>query len=224
MKTTNPQKNHSNLSLKISFSEKLAIQLLIAMHTAGIVGLSWEKTRELFLLLVPLNLIVNLAVVLYFHKIWTTDFALLAVGIFLMGFFVEVVGVQTKAIFGDYWYKTTLGYKLWGVPVVIGINWLIVIYASQAVVCFGRLNTFFRILLATFLTVFLDTLIEPVAMRFDFWDWQTGKVPLQNYLGWSVVALLFHTLSSLSKTCFCNKVAVALYFCEVVFFITLQII
>ena len=38
----------------------------------------------------------------------------------------------------------------------------------------------------------LDILIEPVAIRLDFWSWTEGIIPLQNYVAWYVIsALLF---------------------------------
>lgn len=218
------RKSRSNPFLKINFSEKTAIVLLIAMHLAGILGLSYELTRPVFLALVPFNLLANLALVLYFHQIWTKKFVAVCLFVMLAGFGIEVAGVQTQMIFGNYWYETTLGYKIWGVPLLIAINWLIVIYTSQAVVSFFKLSPLLHILLATVLTVGLDVLIEPIAIRFDFWDWAGGVVPLQNYLGWAGTALVFHIIFTFSKSFQASKVAVALYLCEILFFVMLQIL
>ncbi len=222
MKTIN-KKSYSNLFLKIKLSEKHAIFLLIAMHLVGLAGLSYEHTRSIFLSLVPFHLIANLALVLYFHRIWTKIFLAVCLFVMLAGFGIEVIGVQTQAIFGNYWYKTTLGYKIWGVPLLIAINWLIVIYTSQAVVSFFKLPTLLHILLATLLTVGLDVLIEPIAIRFDFWDWAEGVVPLQNYIGWAGTAFVFHIIFTFSKSFQASKVAVTLYLCEILFFLMLQI-
>lgn len=193
------------------------------MHLAGILGLSYELIRPIFITLVPFNLLANLVLILYFHPIWTKTFVAVCLFVMLAGFGIEVVGVQTQVIFGNYWYKTTLGYKIWGVPLIIAINWLIVIYTSQAVVSFLKLSTLLHILLATLLTVGLDVLIEPIAVRFDFWDWSGSVVPLQNYIGWAVTALFFHIIFTFSKSFQANKVAVTLYLCEILFFLILQI-
>lgn len=194
------------------------------MHLAGILGLFYELTRPIFLALVPFNLLANLALVLYFHQVWTKTFIAICIFVMLAGFGVEVVGVQTQAIFGNYWYETTLGYKIWGVPLLIAVNWLIVIYTSQAVVSFFKLSPLLHILLATMLTVGLDILIEPIAIRFDFWDWAGGIVPLQNYIGWGGTSLVFHIIFTFSKSFQASKVAVALYLCEILFFVMLQIL
>ncbi|MDW8295976.1 MAG: carotenoid biosynthesis protein [Raineya sp.] len=210
--------------MTISLNEKTAIFLLLAMHIAGILGLVWEVTRPIFLSLVPFNLLANAALMLYFHKNLTKQFGLVCLIVMLGGFGVELLGVQTHAIFGAYWYETTLGIKFWGVPLLIAVNWLIVIYTSQAVASLFGLQIWGHILLATLLTVGLDVLIEPVAIRFDFWDWAGGKVPLQNYVGWAGTAFVLHCIFAFTRSFQKNKVAIALYACEVLFFVMLQIL
>ena len=47
--------------------------------------------------------------------------------------------------------------------------------------------------------VMLDAVIEPIAPLLDFWEFNGGKAPLKNYLGWILVALplnfLYHILN-----------------------------
>ncbi|MDX1903828.1 MAG: carotenoid biosynthesis protein [Thermonemataceae bacterium] len=205
------------------FSEKNTNYLLLAMHLAGFLGLLIPFTRDFFKILVPFNLLSNFALLIYFHKEKKTIFWVLLVWIMLVGFWVEYIGVETGFIFGNYWYKTTLGYKFLGIPLMIAINWFIVIYSSSAVVAPTSLLKWQKAILASFLAVFLDYWIEPVAIRLDFWDWQGGVVPLQNYLGWFVTALFLQIpfqYSSFEKK---NKVASMLYFYELVFFMLLAI-
>ena len=38
---------------------------------------------------------------------------------------------------------------------------------------------------------FPDLLMEPLAPVLDFWVFEEKEAPLQNYLGWTVVALFF---------------------------------
>ena len=51
-----------------------------------------------------------------------------------------------------------------------------------------------KVLLASTAMVALDLLIEPVAIRLDFWTWAQGDVPVQNYLAWGGVSAVFFTL------------------------------
>ena len=41
---------------------------------------------------------------------------------------VELVGTKTGMLFGDYSYGKVLGPALQGVPLIIGINWFIMMY------------------------------------------------------------------------------------------------
>lgn len=203
-------------------NEKYAILLLGAMHLAGIIGLALPDTRELFKLLVPFNLLTNAALILWFHQEWNKKFILALAIVMLVGYWVEVIGVHTQMIFGSYWYKTTLGYKVFDVPLLIAINWLVVIYTTSALVAEFAIPKPLQVLLATSLTVGLDYLIEPIAIAYDFWDWKDGTVPLQNYVGWFLVAFFLHSLLIYLPFRKNNKVAVALYVYEVVFFVILK--
>jgi len=220
----NSLSNPFSMNKPFSFlkNEKNAIILLIAMHVAGIVGLALPATRELFKFLVPFNLSANAVLILLFHKEWNKNF-LMALGlVMLTGFGVEVAGVHTKAIFGNYWYKTALGFKVFDVPLLIAVNWLIVIYTTSALVAEFQITKPLKAILASVLTVGLDYLIEPIAIRYDFWDWAGGVVPLQNYVGWLLTALFLHICFVYLPFHKKNRVAVALYVCEVIFFVVLK--
>ena len=58
--------------------------------------------------------------------------------IFLIGMFSEFIGVNYGVIFGEYIYGNNLGFKLFGVPFLIGLNWVILtvicclLYTSDA--------------------------------------------------------------------------------------------
>lgn len=106
------------------------------------------------------------------------------------GFFLEVLGVHSKLIFGEYTYGENLGVKLWGVPLMIGVNWFILSYASAAVVNKLGVSLWLKVLLASVLMVGIDFLIEPIAPKFDFWSFESGKADWHNYLGWLLASLL----------------------------------
>ena len=203
-------------------NEKYAISLLIAMHIAGIIGLSLPATQEIFKILVPFNLLANAALMLWFHQEWNKKFVWALAITMLVGFWIEVLGVHTKMIFGNYWYKTTLGIKVFDVPLLIAVNWLIVIYTTSALVAEFHISKFLKAVLATLLTVGLDYLIEPIAIQYDFWTWENGNIPVQNYIGWFLTALFLHCIFVYLPFKKVNRVAVALYVCEVVFFVVLK--
>lgn len=204
----------------------LGAMLLMAMYAAGIVGMSLP-IRSTFALLTPFNLIVSLALVLRHHKHWTPRFIATIVVCALLGYGSEVIGVKTGLIFGEYAYGPTLGLKWLEVPVVLTVNWLMLLYGSAMVInhFWHGFHRVVKALLSAVLMVALDVLIEPVAMKLDFWMWAGGHIPLQNYAGWLVIAfglqlLLQHSMPRDTR----NHMGVWLFGLQVVFFAALNVI
>nr|WP_237487944.1 carotenoid biosynthesis protein [Hufsiella arboris] len=116
-------------------------------------------------------------------------FALLT--IYLSGFFIELAGVKTELIFGKYAYGSTLGIKLWDIPLLIGINWVLLVFGVSSALSYVPFGSkYFKVSIGAIVMVLLDRLIEPVAVKFDYWSWQSGRIPLQNYLAWFVISWL----------------------------------
>jgi putative membrane protein len=86
-----------------------------------------------------------------------------------------------------------------------------------------RVNSILKILLATILTVLIDVLIEPVAMKLDFWNWENNTIPFQNYLGWTIISFLIFSFYSIVKLPLKNKIAIFLLIWQIVFFATLNL-
>lgn len=171
-------------------NERNAFGLLSAMHVAGIIGLSFEETRAAFQLLTPFNLFSTAAILLHFEEHKGMNYLFFIISTFILGFGFEVIGVQTGAVFGNYTYGETLGFKWLDVPLTIGLNWVVLIYLTRGVASKITRSPFGIILLSSALMVLLDLLIEPVAIKFDFWRWEDGYIPLKNYLGWFALSCL----------------------------------
>ncbi len=212
-------------------SKKNTVYLLISMYLAGIIGLQWEYSREIFKFLVPFNLIFTAFVVLFFHRNWNKYFGSFIIFTILAGFFVEVLGVKTGIIFGKYHYQTTLGIKILEVPPIIGLNWLVLVYAT-GVFCasFDRIkvkilqNKIIQTALGASIMTFLDFLIEPVAIKFAFWAWDEPNIPLQNYVAWwfiSAFLLTIFTYLSFEKN---NKIATFVLLLQFLFFLVLNFV
>lgn len=203
---------------------KNAFYLLLAMHIAGIIGLSIESTRELFQSLTPINLLLTAAIVLHFEEIKSPRYFIFILSVIVVGFLVEVIGVQTGFIFGEYQYGPTLGIKLWNVPLAIGLNWVVMIYCTGLFargVAHSKLPT---ILLGAILMTVIDILIEPVAIKLDFWTWSSEAVPLRNYLGWFITSLILHLLFYYLMPKSNNSLAPRLLYILIGFFIALNFI
>ena len=92
---------------------------------------------------------MTVALLLYFHRDWrSSSFGIFVVSVTLIGYWIEVIGVHTSLIFGDYAYDTTLGFKVLDVPLMIGINWLMMTYLCGSVCHRLSLKVGYRIGLA----------------------------------------------------------------------------
>lgn len=201
----------------------LAVFVLVVFHAVGFWGLSYSGDPTYFQRLTPMNLLLTNALLFAFHRRWGAAFVLFAGVVFAVGFFAEVLGVHTGLLFGDYTYGEALGAKVWEVPLLIGLNWLMLVYTTGHISNMLRMPLFLRAVLGAALMVVLDFFIEPVAMRFDFWSWQGSHIPLSNFVGWFFVALalqLYFQLASFYKQ---NRLAPFVYLVQLLFFIGLYL-
>ncbi len=166
--------------------------ILPLMYLAGLIGLNIPLSASLFQALTPFNLVVSLVLLLIFHTDFRPSFWVYCAVAFSVGFLVEVAGVHTGLIFGEYAYGEVLGLKIAEVPLVIGTNWLMLSYLCGSVTDRLPVTMILKVLIAAGLMTLLDFVIEPVAMQLDFWQWRGGVIPLENYLAWyGVSAALF---------------------------------
>lgn len=211
---TSIQKNYFQQSLLWSTA------LLAATHMAGLAGLLWPVTQPYFLKLVPMQLLLTTGIVLWFHGPLNRFFVSFMSCIFLGGFLVEVIGVKTGAIFGNYIYGSTLGWQVAGVPVLIGCNWFVLVYGAGTVSRKITSRKAWQPVVAALLMVGLDVFIEPVATRLHFWNWQSGIIPLQNYIGWFICSFFFQLLFQKWIQESPKKIAMLVFLIQGAFFIS----
>lgn len=202
--------------------DQIAPALLILFHAVGVAGLL-SPYKDLVLQLTPINLILSTVLLLSLQVEYNRSFWIFCFIIFLSGFFLEVAGIHTGVIFGNYQYGKALGIQFLNVPLVMGFNWLMLIYSAGVIFEPLKTNKFIKSLLGAGLLVSLDLLLEPVAMKYDFWMWSNGVIPFQNYVAWFIAAflmLLFFYNLNFSKN---NRLALLLYIIQFVFFSILNI-
>lgn len=167
-----------------------AILILVILHLVGIFGMT-SSYQSIFLALTPLNLLVSLLVLIYFHKTKSRRFFLVMVCIMLAGFLIEIIGVNTGWPFGNYWYGDPLGPKLLGTPFMIGVNWFLLTYCGAMIFRKVTKSPLVNAFLAGVSITAFDVILEPVAIQLNFWNWEANSVPLQNYITWLVCITLF---------------------------------
>ena len=115
---------------------------------------------------------------------------------YVFTFWMEAVGVATGAVFGEYTYGSTLGWAWRGVPLIIAFNWVMVVNGAMHLAAWtvpagaGRWRRPLVILLSAGGATLFDFVMEPVAIRLDYWSWTQGDIPLQNYAAWFGLAAL----------------------------------
>jgi uncharacterized membrane protein len=196
--------------------------LITAMYVAGLVGMMIPDIRPLFQWLTPFHLLANLGILLLFHDEWTKKFLTFMAFAFLVGFGSEVMGVHTGFPFGNYIYGPVLGIQLWEVPLMIGVNWLLLVYVTGTIASRISSRVIPAALIGAGLMVFVDFFIEPVASPLDFWTWENDVIPTSNFVGWFGVALIIHLVYQRLTVFQANPVALHLFLNLTLFFLILN--
>jgi putative membrane protein len=196
----------------------------VLFYLVGIIGLSLPLTFPLFLKLVPFALILSLFALVLFHRA-RFDGKTIAVfsGIILAGILVEAIGVNTGIIFGRYEYGNSLGLKIFNTPILIGINWFLLVYTSSSVLEQFKFHVALKIVVASIFMLVYDVVLEQLAPKMDMWLWENDRVPLQNYLAWFLIALVFHSVLKFFKIDTKNKIALVILLCQFLFFLILLV-
>jgi uncharacterized membrane protein len=195
------------------------IALLLAMYLAGFIGLRVPALYPLFLALVPFNILMSAGILFLFHTQWNYAFLAFCILTFLSGFLIEVAGIHTGMIFGQYGYGATLGTQVLQVPLLIGVNWLTLVYCAGTISSRLKAAWWIQAGVGALLMVLLDFFIEPIAVAFSFWHWNEGEIPAQNYLAWFVIAYILVGLFLRISFRKDNMIAITLYFAQLLFFI-----
>jgi len=197
---------------------KIVIIALAIAHAVGVVGIAISLNRPELFALTWVFLLVSMAALLIFQQSYSWYQLPVAITIAVIGFVAEVVGVKTGLLFGDYSYGASLGIKMFDVPLIIGLNWLMLVYCSRAIVERYFSSALFRVVVGALLMVAYDFLVEIPAGRLDMWCWRDGAPGVENFIGWFGVATVMHIIVEVTDFRFRNWLAMPLFFIQFVFF------
>jgi bisanhydrobacterioruberin hydratase len=199
-----------------------SVGFLAIFYLVGIAGFIYAPTREFFSRLTPLALLLSAGFLVWFHQPKFQLKMLLAFGfIFIFSFLVEAIGVKTGVIFGEYIYGKGLGIKVLETPLLIGLNWLMLVYCTKIIAEQISGDSTIQLFFAPFLMVIYDLILEQAAPLLNMWSWADEKIPVQNYISWYLLAFLFHLLLQKTKTQFSNKLAGPVFVIQFLFFVIL---
>ena len=183
--------------MKLERFTVIDISFIAIIHIAGIIGIRFLP--EFFLKTTFVAILIPLC--LYFYranlqkKEWLTIFL-----VYIITFFSEWIGVNYGWLFGSYSYGNSLGFKIGGVPLLIGLNWVLLALVSRQISSKLFSSKWLVIFVSAILMVLIDVIIEPLSGNLDFWYWENSTIPLSNYRDWFLVAVLNQWLLSFVKT------------------------
>ena len=199
---------------------KYNLIVLIIFHVVGLILFATDPNASR---LSYITLLISGAALMIDEGIKLRKAAILS-SIFVLGYSIELIGIKTGFFFGEYSYDTALGSKFLGVPLIIGLNWVIIVAASSSIIkYFIKKPLILQALLAAALCTLLDFIIEPVAISYNFWTWTDGTIPFYNYLCWFGFSFLFSTIY-LYRNKEINKTGIIIYIIWTNFFIILNLL
>jgi putative membrane protein len=210
---------HNNKKLKA-----FAILWIVLVHFFGIIGIYFLP--EWFLPATPITILISAAVVFLRYEKYRQSRLVAFFVIAVVSFFIEVYGVQTGNLFGTYTYGNNLGWKLFGVPLIIGFNWAALIMVAEQITTHYIVinNRFFSAVCVAALMTSFDLLLEVLAPQFDFWSFtHMNYAPRENFIAWFVVSFCFG-LYSYSHFRNQNRTAVLYGTAQLVFFMALGLL
>ena len=207
-----------NATFKNINHKAIAIAALWVFHIAACIGVTLGF-KDWFISKTPFTLSLMLIMLIVYFPIKKFKKWVFAFIVFCLGFLVEWIGVKYGIPFGKYHYGENLGVKLDGIPLMIGVNWTVLVLITGVISAKLTSKIWLRILSASLLMVFLDFFMEKSAPIFDFWIWDIGHAPLQNYVAWFGIALIMQFLFQSFKIAGDLKTSLNVYAAQLMFFV-----
>ena len=194
-------------------------KFIIIYYVIGLIGLSIPLTNKYFIYITPFSILINLFFILYFNINWGARFIVYGLLIYALSITAEIIGVNTGMIFGSYTYdNSVLGPKLLNTPIIIGINWFILIYCTFIFINKFKFAVIIKILMGGILMLIFDILLEPVAGKMLMWNWLSSEIPLLNYATWFILACAFISIMYMGKINIQNVISTHLLLVQFLFF------
>lgn len=186
--------------LKINMWEKLIVRFFIIWYICGVVLLTFDLLPP-WLEWANVVFLVTAGTLggIYFIKNYRSIGFFFTFLVFFAAMAAEHFGVKYGFLFGDYYYNSYFGPKLFDVPITIGFAWVLVISTSHVLANRVIPNALILIkaTLAALATVVLDLIIDPVAfIAKEYWIWEGTSfyydIPMFNFYSWFGLSFLFH--------------------------------
>ncbi|MGA0074937.1 MAG: carotenoid biosynthesis protein [Flavobacteriaceae bacterium] len=211
--------------------------LALLFHGTGVLGILFTPYKDWFVSSTPLVLLFMFFLLANTQLKAIKNFLLSFAIAFVISMGTEIIGVNTGLLFGQYQYGPVLGPKILGVPWLIGLNWFVIVYCSGSFMIHSlelmkskfnirvtaTSSTAMVVLGGAAMATFFDFILEPVAVKLNFWTWNNGDIPLYNYLCWFLVSAVLLRINLQLKKFNAHVFASSLLIIQVVFFLMLYL-
>lgn len=195
--------------------------ILALLHLVGVLGFL-SPWRELFLQLTPFHLLLVFGYIFVFQTQRDGTFIGFMFFVMITSYLIELVGVQTGMIFGNYTYGNALGLKIGGTPLLIGVLWFLLIYSIGIQLKTWLIAPIFKAVIGASMMLLIDLFIEPVAIDLGFWSWENDTIPIQNFVAWYFISFVYFLV--FNKYHFApNRIAPVIYWLQLIFFILINL-
>ena len=173
---------------------RFSIFIVWLINVSGFFGM-FSDQKELFLKFTPYAILMSFILIFINSKIIQKGFITSIILIAIFGFIIEYLGANYGILFGAYSYGENLGLKVGNVPLIMAINWilLIIITGNFSEKVFKN-SLAFKVIFGSLLMVILDFFIEFSAPKLDYWEFDKHPVPLSNYIWWFLFSIIFHII------------------------------
>ncbi len=213
------------------------LYLALLFHITGVLGILFTPFKDWFVISTPLVLLTMFILLANTQIKLSKAYILFFLIAFAIGMTTEIIGVNTGLLFGDYQYGQVLGPKLFGVPLLIGLNWFVIVFCSGSLLaqCIDLLQRKLNINLAAATSTFVvvlggaaiatcfDFILEPVAVKLHFWSWENGYIPLFNYVCWFIISAILLGVKVYIEKMRVNTFATSLLLIQAAFFMLLNL-
>lgn len=213
------------------------LYLALLFHITGLLGILFTPFKDWFVISTPLVLLTMFILLAKTQIQLSKDYILFFLIAFVIGMSTEIIGVNTGLLFGEYQYGPVFGPKLFGVPLLIGLNWFVIVFCSGALLTqsvdllqrklnihlTAPISTLFIILGGAAIATCFDFILEPVAVKLGFWSWNNGRIPLFNYVCWFMISAILLSVKMYLKKIPVNTFATSLLVIQAMFFLMLNL-
>jgi putative membrane protein len=147
----------------------------------------------------------------------------------MLGFGLETIGWHTGFPYGQFYYTDTLKPQILGTPVAISFAWITLSICSASVISYlEKSSIYIKALSAGIFVFILDFIMEPAAVKLNYWYWEGSTIPIENYVTWLITGAVFSFLllknfDIENKSVLQRNIFLHIYLAQIIYFLLIDL-